>query len=173
MFFFISMFSCSALPFVMVTCRTHSRHFTGFLSLAPICSPAASPSQLLTAPSSRRLRRQARDILVLSQSSPTPASAPVSPSLPHLPCPLAGVIITTAQQISLIRPVPLPLHPDLAPETQAMTFEGESGHGNTPPHQYPPEASQSRGANTGPRGSSRFVSLCPSPCLPFALPLRT
>lgn len=79
--------------------------------------------------------------------------------------PLAGTITSTAGQIST--------SPSQRRGDSSEDLRGESGHGDTRPRPYPPEASRFTRSECWSHAALLDSSPCPSPYLPFALPLRT
>lgn len=127
-------------------------------------------------PGGRLRRRGPRDILVLARSSPTPAPARISPCPPRPPCPSScwdhHIHRRTDPHVTISAPT-LPPHLPFTAATRARTFEGESGHGDTRPRLYPAEASRFTRSECWSHAALLDSSPCPSPYLPFALPLRT
>lgn len=140
-----------------------------FCPAPPRPPPAASPPRLLPAPPSRRAAPAAT-----APGHPRPRSVePHAGTCPHLP-----VSAAPALSVLLLGPShPLqdrsPRHHLSAAATRATTFEGESGHGDTRPRPYPAEASQFTRSECWSHAALLDSSPCPSPYLPFALPLRT
>lgn len=79
--------------------------------------------------------------------------------------PLAGTITSTAGQI--------PTSPSQRRGNSSEDLRGESGHGDTRPRPYPLEASRFTRSECWSHAALLDSSPCPSPYLPFALPLRT
>lgn len=79
--------------------------------------------------------------------------------------PLAGTITSTAGQIST--------SPSQRRGYSSEDLRGESGHGDTRPRQDPAEASRFTRSECWSHAALLDSSPCPSPYLPFALPLRT
>lgn len=153
-----------------------------FCPAPPRPPPTASPPQLLPAPPSRRAATAAT-----APGHPRPRSVePHAGTCPHLPvsaAPALSVLLlgpshppqdrSPRHHLGADPPVPLLLHPGLAAATRATTFEGESGHGDTRPRPYPAEASRFTRSECWSHAALLDSSPCPSPYLPFALPLRT
>lgn len=92
--------------------------------------------------------------------------------------PLAGTITSTAGQISTSpsqRRPSRPTSPSSWPRggDSSDDLRGESGHGDTRPRPYPPEASRFTRSECWSHAALLDSSPCPSPYLPFALPFRT
>lgn len=151
----------------MATCRVRGGRFAGTPS--PPRPPRSFPTSA-TASSTLPAGGSGGDGPGTSSSSlgraprrHLPASPRVRRARPVRP--LAGTITSTAGQI--------PTSPSQRRATRATTFEGESGHGDTRPRPYPAEASQFTRSECWSHAALLDSSPCPSPYLPFALPLCT
>lgn len=137
---------------------------------------SATASSTLPAGGSGRRPETSSSSLGRAPRRHLPASPRVRRARPVRP--LAGTITSTAGQIptspSRRRPS-RPTSPSSWPRRgdSSEDLRGESGHGDTRPRPYPPEASRFTRSECWSHAALLDSSPCPSPYLPFALPFRT